>query len=120
MSLDLFRVNVLARRQHDHVLLAPGDVEMTLTIKAAEIARTKPLVGGEGFAVRLWVMVVTGHDDRSADEHLTDAFAVRLVDLDLDATQRRANRADLVILEARHRRGRRGLRQPVALENGEA
>src|SRR5205085_3061616 len=101
-------------------LFAPSDVKMTLTVEAAQIARTKPAVSGEGFAIRFRVLIIARHDNRTANEHFADAFAVRLINLDLDIIERRAHGADFIILKACDGCGPRCLRQSVALEQGEA
>ena len=119
MRLDLFRIDIVARRQHDHVLLAPGDVKTSLIVEPSQIARTEPSVFGERFAIGFPIAPVASHNDGAANEYFADAILVRLVNHDLDAFQRRSDRTDLVVFEARDGRRAGSLGQTVALKDGE-
>src|SRR5688572_21574039 len=80
----------------------------------------EPSIGGEGFAVRFRVTIVTRHYDGAADQNFADAFFVRLIDPDFEAVERCTYRSDLVVLKARDSGGPRSLAQAVALQDGEA
>src|SRR5687768_10141848 len=98
MCFNIFRKDILAGGQFDHIFLTTDDVEMTLFVKAAQIAGAEESLAGEGLSVSFRILVVARHHYRPPDYYFTNAFSVRFVDPDFDAVQRRAHRSNPVIL----------------------
>ncbi len=74
----------------------------------------QPAAGIEHLGGRVGVVPVAGEDVRPADEDLAVVG-----DLHADPGQRHADRPYLVAVRPVHGRGRRGLGEPVALEDGQ-
>ena len=119
--LDLARVDVVAAAD-DQLLLAVDDEEVAVLVDLAHVAAVEPAVD-DGLLGRLLAVPVALHDvvaldDDLADLALLDLVAVVVEQLHLDALDRRADGADLALLVGVVEGGdRRGLAQPVALED---
>ena len=107
--------DVLAAGGDDDVLLAAGYRKPAVLIERAEVAGLEPAVGGERFGGLLGEIVIAAEHVRAAHLHLA---VVR------DAHRRAggglADRADLVVVHACHRKRRRGLRHTVSLDHRQA
>jgi hypothetical protein len=115
MSLQFFGINIFAVGKYDDVFAPPRDAEIAVGINEAKVSGEKPsaLDGGCSFG---GITVVPLHDDRPANQNLSNAFIVRFVDADRDATDRTSNRADAVGFHRRDRRSGRSFRQTVSLK----
>ena len=87
--LEVGRREVLAARGDDDVLLAAGDRDEAVGVDRAEVAGVQPAVVDRAER-RVVVLVVAAEDVRAADQQLAVVG-----DLDLDAGQRLADRAEL-------------------------
>src|SRR4051794_14197665 len=119
--LDLARVDVVAPAD-DHVLLAVDDEEVAVLVDLGHISRVEPAVAHDLLrgvvAVPVALHEVVTADGDLAPLTLRDLLAVLVDDLHLHALVRRADRAGLALLVGVvERRDRRGLREPVALED---
>src|SRR5213075_1368946 len=92
---------------------------MSLAVKTSQVAGTKPMIVGECLAISFRVVVVTRRDDGPANQHFAYAVFIRLIDLDLDAIERRSDGSNLVFLKASYSCGSRSLRQAIALQDSE-
>ena len=119
-GLDLLGTDILAARQHDHVLDAPGDRQRAVGLDAAEIAGPEPTVLGERRPGGPAVRKIAGEDVRAADLHLADPLAVGIGDAQFAALDRLALGADPAGAEPVVGGDRRGLDQPVPGEHLEA
>src|SRR5207302_7408415 len=71
-GFDVFGINIFPFFGDDHVFLATCELQMTLAVKAAEVAGQKPAVD-DGFGRKFRLIQVAGHDGLAADTNFTDA-----------------------------------------------
>src|SRR3954454_9448286 len=119
--LDLARVDVVAAAD-DHVLLAVDDEEVAVLVDLGHVARVEPAVAHDLLrgvvAVPVALHEVVAADGDLADLALAHLLAVLVDRLHLHALDRGADRAGLALaVGVVEGRDRRGLRQPVALED---
>src|SRR5688572_10620912 len=104
MNFQIFRMNILARRQDDHVLRPADDMKMPVLIDPAQIAGAKPAIRGESFIGGSGIAIVSLENDRALYQDLAHAFLVQLSKLYLGAFHRFPNGADTVVVLVRCRR----------------
>ncbi len=98
-ALDVFRKDVQALGRHDHFLLAPADVELSLVVERADVAGMEPAVLERGACLFRGVVVpardvLAAHEDLAilGDSHLHAGD--RLADGAPGRTQRMVQRDD--------------------------
>ncbi len=116
--LDLVGIDVEAGDE-DHVLLAVDDLDETVLVHEAHVARLEEAVGGEDIGGLFGPVPVAGHHLGTANADLADLvepkiLAILVADGDFGRRDRQADRAgERIAVEAVRRRHRRRFRQAV-------
>ena len=114
--LDLARVHVAPVADYE-VLRAADDPERAVRVDAGEVARPQPAVRREHGARLVGPVPVALHHVGPADDDLADAARRDVAQAHLDAIDGRPDRPRAArVRRAVERRHRRGLGEPVALE----
>src|SRR5688572_1636056 len=120
MNFQIFRMNILARRQDDHVLRPADDMKMPVLIDPAQIAGAKPAIRGESFIGGSGIAVVSLENDRALYQDLAHAFLVQLSELYLGAFHWLTDRAYAVVILVRCGRRTACFGEAVALNDRES
>src|SRR6266567_1400267 len=121
MGLDFFGIDILAIGENDHVLLAPGDEQISALVDVTEVAGVQPAIL-EHFGCGVRTIPVALHHDRSANNDLATRgraiiWSLRLDDFGFYSFQRFAHRANYVVVRRIDERAAACFREAVRLQN---
>ena len=117
--LQFGRIHIFAGGGDDNILAMPGDIEVSLRIHEPDVSRVEPSIA-DSFRGSVRVLVVTLHCARALGDNLSDAVAVRRVDVEFHAFHRLSDRAALAFQIRIDAEDRGCLCHAVALVEGES
>ena len=118
-GFNFLRIDIFAVLRYDNIFASAGDVDEAVLVHKADVAGVEPAVLHDR-SRRFRVLIVAQHDRLAADEQLALTFFIRILDLDFITANRLTGRTYTRIKVRCQRRDRRGLRQPVTLQERKA